>query len=683
MFNRLKSRVRDVNFVVNGFVGAGIIIITCSFVGKVDFVLLYFLIQIMVSMLAISIFANSISNYKYTKDILILTAGIVYFCIGIFYFNSSLNILYQKNYLQYVYKLFMIGIFVDAFSTLFLSLVLNKKGKLKYAVWLYALFAIVVIMITYDYKLLHTYVNKVDIIAIIYATKIISVTILSISMILFICRKKKIGNDIVYTFIVCSIFRIISIIFIDYNSSGNQILLYINIIFRISSIYIVHRKIMIKSVIDPYQDIFFRINTINKELNDKNIELERVNKKLLNENMIKESIGKVLSISSQRYMQILQIMPEAIFIHDNGKCNFINDKAIKLLEVKDVKDIIGKNIVDFIHEDYKELAQARIDKTMKTGMPCDFIEERLVTAMGKKIIIEAATTTFSHNNGTFITIIRDMTEKKKNEANRKKLEQTLYYDKVRKEFFSNLSHELRTPLNILASAMQLVRLNMDNDNKDGFEKYLKIMNQNIYRLTKIIDNLIDITKIDAGYLSVDLHTVEIVSVIEDITMSVIEFVKSKGIDIVFDTDVEEKFMPVDSDKIERVMLNLLSNAVKFTPKGGKITVNVYDKNDSIQIRVKDTGIGIPKDMKETIFQRFIQVNKTLIREKEGSGIGLSIVKSLIEMHGGQIRVESELNVGSEFIIDLPVRNLDDDNAKVIESNKFNKKQKINIEFSDL
>lgn len=126
MFNRLKSRVRDVNFVVNGFVGAGIIIITCSFVGKVDFVLLYFLIQIMVSMLAISIFANSISNYKYTKDILILTAGIVYFCIGIFYFNSSLNILYQKNYLQYVYKLFMIGIFVDAFSTLFLSLVLNK-----------------------------------------------------------------------------------------------------------------------------------------------------------------------------------------------------------------------------------------------------------------------------------------------------------------------------------------------------------------------------------------------------------------------------------------------------------------------------------------------------------------------------------------------------------------------------
>ncbi|MCR3759941.1 PAS domain S-box protein [Clostridium felsineum] len=682
MFSIIKNKLRDENFVVNNLVLIGVITVACNFVGKVNYVLLYFFIEVIIAMLALNIFVNAISNYKYTKNILVLTIGIAYMFMAIFDFSASFNVLYKKEDLQYVYKIIMLGVCVDAFSFLYLSTCLRKKIKSKYSVICYGIVSVFLSLVTYDYKFFDTYLKEIHMVRFVQITKIVCVICFVMSFILFLYRKKKIMDNVVCIFMISSVFRAISIAFVEYGDFNNLVL-YVNIIFKILAVYIIHREIIIKSVLNPYKDIYSKIKEVNEELNNKNVQLEKINKRLARENEIKESVSKILSINSKRYMQILQIMPDSILIHENGKCTFVNNMARKLLEVKEIKDIIGKNIEELVHDDYKKLMESRINKIKVTGFPCDFIEEKVITSSGKEKFVEAATATFSHEEGTFLTIFRDLTEKKKNEANEKKLKETLYYDKVRKEFFSNLSHELRTPLNILTSSMQLIKLNMENGNKESLKKYLKVMNQNVYRLTKIIDNLIDITKIDAGYFNIELKNVEIVSVIEDITMSVIEFVKSKGIDIVFDTDVEEKFMAVDPDKIERIMLNLLSNAVKFTQQGGKIKVNVYDNKDSVEIRVKDNGIGIPKDMKDRIFQRFIQVNKTLTREKEGSGIGLSIVKSLVEMHGGKVRVESKVSLGSEFIIDLPAMQVEDDNENIIENNKFNQKQKINVEFSDL
>jgi signal transduction histidine kinase len=159
----------------------------------------------------------------------------------------------------------------------------------------------------------------------------------------------------------------------------------------------------------------------------------------------------------------------------------------------------------------------------------------------------------------------------------------------------------------------------------------------------------------------------------------------------FDTDTEEKFMECDPDKIERVMLNLLSNAVKFTKKNGKITVNIHDNEDKVIISVKDNGIGIQKDKQDLIFQRFHQVDKSLTRSHEGSGIGLSLVKSLVELHGGTIKVESEYGDGSEFIIILPthIRN-SEANKKALDEAVLaagrpaeSHVETINVEFSDI
>lgn len=270
--------------------------------------------------------------------------------------------------------------------------------------------------------------------------------------------------------------------------------------------------------------------------------------------------------------------------------------------------------------------------------------------------------------------------------NRKLIEETREYDKLRTEFFSNISHELRTPLNIIFSTIQLIEKNdslvLNNQNKSV--KFIKIIKQNCYRQLRLINNLIDINKIDFGYLNLKLQNVDIVQLIESITLSTVDYVQSKNRKIIFDTNIEEKIISVDIEKIERIMLNLISNAIKFTKEEDRIVVSVLDQSDSIQISVKDTGIGIPEDKLELIFDRFRQVEDLYRRHQEGSGIGLYLVKSLVEMHSGSIKVKSYMDMGSEFIINIPSNNKNEGPiVNLLELDGLIEKEKIKIEFSDI
>jgi len=177
----------------------------------------------------------------------------------------------------------------------------------------------------------------------------------------------------------------------------------------------------------------------------------------------------------------------------------------------------------------------------------------------------------------------------------------------------------------------------------------------------------------------------IVEVVEEITLSVAQYINNNNINLIFDTDVEEKILACDPDKMERIMLNLLSNCLKFTNEGGSIFVNVFDGEEYITISVEDTGIGIPQEKIDIIFDRFRQVDKSFTRNYEGSGIGLSLVKSLLEMHGGIISVESKYGVGTKFIMKFPVKVWN--NSKEVDNvdNDImnNCVEKIKIEFSDI
>lgn len=297
----------------------------------------------------------------------------------------------------------------------------------------------------------------------------------------------------------------------------------------------------------------------------------------------------------------------------------------------------------------------------------------------------------------FMRVGVDITEKKhieelerKIEQERKILNEVRDYDKLKTEFFANLSHEFRTPINVIFSAVQLHELKLKTLSSESISmelfKQTKIMKQNCYRILRLVNNLLDVTKIDAGCFELDNSNQDIVSLIENIVLSVADYIESKGLSLVFDTDVEEKIIACDQEKIERIMLNLLSNSIKFTPCGGSIMVNIEDKIETVCIRVKDTGRGISKEKLNIIFERFVQVDKSLSRDNEGSGIGLALVKSLVEMHDGTISVKSKESEGTEFIINIPCKLLDkvtsNKDSYLGDSNK-NSTEKINIEFSDI
>ena len=262
------------------------------------------------------------------------------------------------------------------------------------------------------------------------------------------------------------------------------------------------------------------------------------------------------------------------------------------------------------------------------------------------------------------------------------LEKLKVYNKEKTEFMSNISHELRTPINIFYSTIQLLDISLmkpDKDFKSMYEKYRKTLHVNCKRMLRLINNVVDISKIETGILKGKFEFYNLIAIVEDVTLSVVNYAKLKNINIEFDTNEEEFITRCDPSMIERVLLNLLSNAIKFTPENKNIYVNICVNDDFAEIDIKDEGIGIAKNDRAAIFERFVQADKSLTRENEGTGIGLSIVKSIIDLHGGYISVESEVNEGSTFKIILPHRYDNNINYKIYDINNYN----TELELSDI
>ena len=247
--------------------------------------------------------------------------------------------------------------------------------------------------------------------------------------------------------------------------------------------------------------------------------------------------------------------------------------------------------------------------------------------------------------------------RKEMEKNEQLFNQVLELEQNKNNYFVNLSHELRTPLNVLSSLNQLIKSFAKNDKAISNEKlsyYMDIMNRNCNRLLTLINNLIDYTKIENNRHIIDKQSVDIVYLVEETVLDMKDYIEEKGLELIFDTDVEEKSIICDKLDIERCIINLVSNAIKFTPSGGLIEVLVQDLDDKVKIIVKDTGIGISEENQKIIFDRFNQVVDENSEQKGGSGLGLTITKQLISLHGGDIYVNSKVDLGSEFIIILPV-----------------------------
>ncbi|HBF6803784.1 TPA: sporulation-associated two-component system sensor histidine kinase, partial [Clostridioides difficile] len=315
------------------------------------------------------------------------------------------------------------------------------------------------------------------------------------------------------------------------------------------------------------------------------------------------------------------------------------------------------------------------------------LEYELINSYDDIVEVELSALPFAIYNTRYIMlIIKDLVHKKYSEQAEKELLERFKTDKIKTEFFANMSHELKTPLNVISSSNQLVdsfyRNEKIKDYNNNIKSHVDLVRQSSYRLQRLINNIIDLTKMESGFYTLKLAKYNIVSVIEDLFMNIEEYALRKDIKILFDTDLEEINVYIDKVEIERIMLNLLSNCIKFTDNGGWIYVSIHYKIDKVIISVKDTGVGIPQDKLELIFEEFSQVDKTLSRNTEGSGIGLAIVKNLVSLHGGDIEVVSEVNKGTEFLISLPMKGFSSEHYTE-DKRIYNIQEKIKIEFSDI
>lgn len=256
---------------------------------------------------------------------------------------------------------------------------------------------------------------------------------------------------------------------------------------------------------------------------------------------------------------------------------------------------------------------------------------------------------------------------------------------LQENFLLNISHDLRSPINVILSVLQCLKYEKEsNDNviSSKRKEYRDIIRRNSLKIVKLIDNLIDASKLEKNFYNLKRYNIEIIGLIESVVTSIEKYAEEKDIKVIFDTNVEEFECAVDPAAMDRVIMNLLSNAIKFSPKHGKILVYVQVKDEIIEISVKDEGIGIPKEEQKDIFNRFVQSSQNKKSEYSGSGIGLDLVNYLVKAHGGNIKLESDLGCGSNFIVTLPITILDIE-EKDYEVGRRSRVEQLEVEFSDI
>ena len=435
--------------------------------------------------------------------------------------------------------------------------------------------------------------------------------------------------------------------------------------------YITFNHIDRKYVIEKTnKDIFF---------DDKNNEFKDISG--IAENIFyKRAIEYGVNKNDEMFFEIFNYLDDVVIIKEGEKTIYVNNAFEKLYGLN-CKDLYRENSMivklDRIHpKDRYKFNNIDFKKFFMA-------EARIIRADNEVRNVLFRANSIKNENGESIRriiIINDITNN---------IEKGNEMEKLRMEFFANISHEFKTPVNLIYSALQLLELKLKNNrDRDGdiYINYIKMAKQNVFRLLKLINNLIDSTKLEAGFFNVNIKNHDIVSCVEDITMSICNFAEKNKISITFDTEEEEKIIAFDFNHLERILLNVLSNAIKFNRENGNIDVYISFDDKYANISIKDTGIGIQKDKIDLLFHRFKKINNRLTKVNEGSGIGLYIAKELVKINGGDMIVNSELGEGTEFIIKLPIKKIESevlDEIALTSCEIENREELYKVELSDI
>jgi PAS domain S-box-containing protein len=341
-----------------------------------------------------------------------------------------------------------------------------------------------------------------------------------------------------------------------------------------------------------------------------------------------------------------------ILLNQKGNIVDVNKATLDLLGYEK-SELTGKSARIFLVE--KDPNGNLLERVIKEDI-IDNYELILESKSGKNIPVIFSSSTLKDELGAVAGVVctaHDITERnKRKEETRllydeieKKNKELMKLDEMKSEFLSMVSHEIRTPLSIMKQFVSILSDSIPGKINKIQKEYLDIVNNNINHLALIVNDLLDISKLESGKMKLFQKTTDISSLIKNTIVSFETKAKTKKIDLIASLPGELPEVFLDSNRITQVLTNLISNALKFTPEKGKITVKAQVKGKFLEVSVTDTGPGIDPENLDKVFDRFEQLKQDSTRTAQGTGLGLSIVKKIIKMHGGKIWVESPPQAG--------------------------------------
>ncbi len=344
----------------------------------------------------------------------------------------------------------------------------------------------------------------------------------------------------------------------------------------------------------------------------------------------------VITEERNRARAILNSMADGVIALDkHGTVILINPAVEKLLKIKETQGF-GKELIKVVRN--YELDEL-FNRALQSQQPVLSNEMQILTPEPR--LFRVHVTPIKGNNGEkmgVVGLLRDVTERRK-------------LERMRTEFVANVSHELRTPLTSINGFLETL-LDGAIDDPVTARRFLEIMNAESNRLSRLVDDLLQLSKLEYRRANVNKHPVDLV----DIIRNTVEMFKNRAEekDLEMTTEIPNlPRVPGDEGFLTQVMVNLVDNAIKYTPSGGKINVGASFNDKEILVSVRDTGMGIPEESLSRVFERFYRVDKARSRDVGGTGLGLSIAKHIVEAHGGKIWVESHPE-GSSFRFTLPL-----------------------------
>ncbi len=373
----------------------------------------------------------------------------------------------------------------------------------------------------------------------------------------------------------------------------------------------------------------------------------------------KSAALEALKEREENYRKLAESSPYGIIVHAGGEVVYHNKQALVILSEDEGISLDGIRLVDYVHPDYLDLVVSRM-KVLYNGKGDDKpVELKFLNSKKEEILLEVASSPITFKGiPSGQVIFRDIAERKRMENDliraKEKAEES---DRLKTAFLENLSHEIRTPLNGIIGFTSLLKI--DDISQEDKLNYIQIVEESGLHLLTIIDDLIEVSRIEANQVELHPEEFNLNNLLDELLTFFTESIRFKESPVILSLTKtlkdDQSFVSADKARIRQVLFNLLSNAHKFTSIGRIDFGYEKSKKDRIQFYVKDTGIGIPENALQIVFERFRQADESTTRKYGGNGLGLTISKGLVEAMGGKIWLSSRENQGSEIYFEIPLK----------------------------